>query len=445
MGEPIVALATPPLKSALAVVRASGDDLVSIASRLFSRNLGKIDRRSSFVGYFLTPDGEKIDQVVLLAYPPSSSMNGEETVEIICHGNPLISEKIIDSLLHSGCRYAKNGEFTARAYFNGKLDLVEAEAVRSLIEASSNEARRLALMSLEGRASALLSPVKERLAALLSSFEVGFDFPEYEEEAALDIEKAKREIESVQGALSGLIDEGTEGSFISSGLKVAIVGEPNVGKSTILNALLNEDKAIVSDIPGTTRDVVEGSVNYKGLSFVFLDTAGLRDNPEAIEKIGIEKSLLSIESSDAVVLVLEDDRPLSEKEQEVEEKAKGKIFVVVVNKTDLRSESKPQDGRRVYISARNKEREPLLKALWERAKISSGAFTRPSLSSPRELALLKEARQALFDAKKALDEGNIDLCSSAVFSSYNEIKQVLGEETSLDLSEEIFSRFCVGK
>ena len=445
MGDIIVALATPPLKSALAVVRSSGEGVFRLAGQLFSNKVETVQERTSFVGYWSNEKGERIDQVVVLCYPAAHSLTGEDAVEIFCHGSPLIATRIINSYLAMGARYATNGEFTSRAFLHGKLDLVEAEAVNDLIEAASDEAQKLALMSLEGKSSALLKPIRDRLAALLASVEVGFDFPEYEEETALSLEKAKNEAASLKNEIDSLIAEGQEGRVVKDGLKVALVGRPNVGKSTILNVVLGEDKAIVSPIPGTTRDVVEGEARYKGLIFRFLDTAGLRENPEAIEKIGIEKSLISVDKADAVVLVLDEDRPLDAEEKAIEKRSKGKIFLVVVNKEDLRSVKHESTAKRIYLSAARQEKAPLLDALAKEAGVSAGAFARPSLNSSRQLSLLEKASRSLGEALENASEDRLDIFSSAVLGAYTAVRKLLGEEATLDLSDEIFSRFCVGK
>ena len=445
MGDIIVALATPPLKSALAVVRSSGEGVFRLAGQLFSKKVETVQERTSFVGYWSNEKGERIDQVVVLCYPAAHSLTGEDAVEIFCHGSPLIATRIINSYLAMGARYAANGEFTSRAFLHGKLDLVEAEAVNDLIEAASDEAQKLALMSLEGKSSALLKPIRDRLAALLASVEVGFDFPEYEEETALSLEKAKNEAASLKNEIDSLIAEGQEGRVVKDGLKVALVGRPNVGKSTILNVILGEDKAIVSPIPGTTRDVVEGEARYKGLVFRFLDTAGLRENPEAIEKIGIEKSLVSVDKADAVVLVLDEDRPLDAEERAIEKRSKGKIFLVVVNKEDLRSGKHESTAKRIYLSAARQEKAPLLDALAKEAGVSAGAFARPSLNSSRQLSLLEKASRSLGEALENASEDRLDIFSSAVLGAYTAVRKLLGEEATLDLSDEIFSRFCVGK
>ena len=445
MGDIIVALATPPLKSALAVVRSSGEGVFRLAGQLFSKKVETVQERTSFVGYWSNEKGERIDQVVVLCYPAAHSLTGEDAVEIFCHGSPLIATRIINSCLAMGARYATNGEFTSRAFLHGKLDLVEAEAVNDLIEAASDEAQKLALMSLEGKSSALLKPIRDRLAALLASVEVGFDFPEYEEETALSLEKAKNEAASLKNEIDSLVAEGQEGRVVKDGLKVALVGRPNVGKSTILNVILGEDKAIVSPIPGTTRDVVEGEARYKGLIFRFLDTAGLRENPEAIEKIGIEKSLISVDKADAVVLVLDEDRPLDAEEKAIEKRSKGKIFLVVVNKEDLRSGKHESTAKRIYLSAARQEKAPLLDALAKEAGVSAGAFARPSLNSSRQLSLLEKASRSLGEALENASEDRLDIFSSAVLGAYTAVRKLLGEEATLDLSDEIFSRFCVGK
>ena len=260
MFETIVALATAPLKSALSIVRLSGDDCFFVVNKIFSKDLTKYTKNSIIHGQII--DGtETVDDVVLLLYIAPHSFTGENSVEIISHGSPIIFNKIIDLCIKSGARLATGGEFSSRAYSHGKMNLMEAESINDLINAESEESKKISMMALEGKTSLLIEPIKTKLGDLLSNIEVNIDYPEY-----LDIEEANNEkivefCRDILKYIDELIKNGNKGNIIKDGIKVAIVGKPNVGKSSILNALLNEEKAIVTNIKGTTRDIVEGKIN----------------------------------------------------------------------------------------------------------------------------------------------------------------------------------------
>src|SRR5574344_939070 len=289
MGNSIIALATAPLKSALALIRVSGDDAFALTDQIFTKKISGITKREMFFGS-IKDDGKDIDLVVVLAYPGPHTMTGEDVVEISCHGSLLIVNEIIECYLKRGATYATRGEFSSRAFFNGKMDLVEAEAVNDLINATTKEAKNLSLLSLEGSTSKLVQPLKKAIADSLALIEVNIDYPEYTDLEEANESKIAASIKDIRYQVGDLIRGGEEGKIVKEGLKVAIVGEPNVGKSSLLNAMLNEDKAIVSDIPGTTRDVVEGEINLKGIALHLLDTAGIRENAEAIAEMGIALS-----------------------------------------------------------------------------------------------------------------------------------------------------------
>jgi tRNA modification GTPase len=442
MLDTIVAVATAPIKSALAIIRVSGSDAFSLVSKIFTSDLTKVTKRTSFFGKIRT-NGKNIDEVVLLAYKGPQSFTGEDVVEIITHGSPLITNEIIEILLGLGARIALNGEFSARAYANNKIDLIQAEAINDMINATTKEAKNLALLSLSGEASAIIQPIKEKIADLLSLIEVNIDYPEYE-----DIEQANKEmiisaIDKINLDIAKLINEGNQGKIIKEGINVAIVGKPNVGKSSLLNAFLQEEKAIVTDIAGTTRDIVEGSVNVKGITLHLFDTAGIRESQDRVEKIGIHKAKKTIEDADLVLLVLDASEKLTKEDEDLLEMTKDKKRLIVHNKADLKLDDK-KDA--IYVSAIQKDVSVLEEKIISLFGIEEKSYFRPSLNNARQLGLLEKVREYLKLAKKDAEEDlPVDLISVNLHGAYNAILEILGEHNDNDLTDEIFSRFCVGK
>ena len=440
MFETIVALATAPIKSALGIVRLSGDDVLDVVSKCFSKDLRNIKDKTIFYGSIID-ENEKIDDVVLLAYKGPKSFTGEDSVEIICHGSPLIYKQIIETCIKNGARMATNGEFSSRAYMHNKIDLVQAEAINDVINSTTKEAKKLNLMSLDGKTSALIRPIKTKLADILSLIEVNIDYPEYE-----DIEVANKDIiinvvNEIIPQIDELIDDGEKAKIINEGIKVALVGKPNVGKSSLLNAFLGEDRAIVTDIAGTTRDVVEGSANIDGVILHLFDTAGIRESNDKIESIGIEKSKKTIQEADIVVVVLDSTSNLDEEDRQILEYTKEYNPIVVYNKNDESS-----SNSELSISALNNEIEPLIKAIKERIGLTEKSFSKPALNNARHLGLLAKAKESLLKAKEDAENNlTVDLISTSLFDAYTSILEILGEANQIDLAKEIFSRFCVGK
>ena len=440
MFETIVALATAPIKSALSIVRLSGDDVFDVVSKCFSKDLRDIKERTIVYGSVIN-DGEKIDEVVLLAYKGPKSFTGEDSVEIICHGSPLVSKQIIEACIKNGARMATNGEFSSRAYMHNKIDLVQAEAINDVVNATTKEAKRLNLLSLDGKTSNLIRPIKTRIADILSLIEVNIDYPEYEDIEVANKDKIVSIVDELVPQIDSLLADGEKAKIINEGVKVALVGKPNVGKSSLLNAILGEDRAIVTDIAGTTRDVVEGHANIDGVVLHLFDTAGIRDSEDKIESIGIERSKKTIREADIVVVVLDSSRELDDEDKQILEYAKEYNPIVVYNKDD---DSKQDD--KLSISALNNHIEPLLKAIKERIGIDEKSFSKPALNNARQLGLLSKAKESLLTAKQdALNDLTVDLISTSLFDAYTAILEILGEANQLDLSKEIFSRFCVGK
>lgn len=437
MFETIVALATPKLKSALAIIRLSGDDCFDVVSKVFSKDLTKNKKRDIHFGY-IKDNGKEIDQVVLLTYVSPHSFTGEDSVEIICHGSMLIADQIIKLLLKNGARYATNGEFSSRAFLNGKVDLIQAEAINDMINASTDEAKELSMLALKGENSKLFKPIKDKIGELLAKVEVNIDYPEYEDIEITSKEQIIKTSKEIIALLDDLIKQGEKDKMYREGLKIAIVGKPNVGKSSLLNALINEDKAIVTSIAGTTRDIVEGDFSLMGVPIHLFDTAGLHESDDVIEQIGIEKAKNSINESDLILFVVD--------ETGIDNNLYNLIFdkkhIIVYNKKDLFNDN---DKNKLYISAKEKDIKPLLDKIKETMNI--GELTvKPSFNNTRQLGILKNIvfnlSQGIADAENSEP---IDLISTSLMVAYNASLELLGESNKNDLVDEIFSRFCVGK
>lgn len=435
----IVSLITAPLTSAVAVIRMSGDESFIIAEKIFSKPLpdpncvkfGEIKRGE-----------ETVDQVVLTCFKGPRSFTGEDVVEISCHGSMLIVREILEVILSFGARLAERGEFSARAFYNGKIDLVQAESIQSAVEAATPEAKKLALYSMEGKTSKLVRPMVNELADLLSNIEVNIDYPEYQDIGEITLEQADLETVNMIAKIEDLLGKSRKSRYIADGIRVALAGLPNTGKSSLLNAFLEKEKAIVTDIPGTTRDIVEGSVSLNGLQLHLMDTAGIREADNLVEKIGIARSKERIEEADLVLLVLDATRETTEEETRLAEELKGRKHLIVYNKADLVKERK--EGR-IYISALNKDIDELKEAILSLFDLTPNDVV-PSLCNSRQIGLLENAKiqlvQAHEDAKNLMP---LDLVNVSIKGAYDALREILGETVNVDLEQEIFSRFCVGK
>lgn len=445
MFETIVALATPSMRSALAIVRLSGDDCFKIVSKFFSKqiNIENVINNRIFHGY-IEDNEEIVDEVVLLAYKNPHSFTGEDSVEIISHGSPLIFNKIIELAIKNGARMAERGEFTSRSYLHGKLDLIQAESVNDLINAETEESKKISMMSLKGETSKLVAPLKTSLGDLLSLIEVNINYPEYS-----DIEEANsKKIIDVCSLnldyINKLIKDGEKGKIIKDGIKIAIVGKPNVGKSSILNTLLGEEKAIVTDIKGTTRDVVEGKFILNGITVNIYDTAGIRESSDVIEKKGIMKSIETIKNAD-IVLAVFDSTSFDKEDKEILEIIKDKKHIIVYNKKDL-LEKEDENDMRIYISALNNDIEPLKIAILSLLGVEKENYSNPSLNNAREIGILKSIKESL---NKVLNDAKnnvpVDLINVYIQDAYLKVLSLTGEDHDFDIAKEIFSRFCLGK
>lgn len=436
--QTIVSLITPPFNSAVSVIRLSGDDSLSLAQTIFSRKIEK--PRYAYYGN-LSYQGEEIDQVVLIYYKGPNSFTGEDVVEISLHGSMLIVNQVISLFITLGARLAERGEFSSRAFYHHKIDLVQAEGINSLINSTTLEQKKIALYSLKGDTSKLITPLKEKLGKLLANIEVNIDYPEYIDIEEVTISKVREITLEISKEITSLAKNASKSSLVMNGIKVCLVGEPNVGKSSLLNALLNQKKALVSSIPGTTRDVVEGSISLNGLPLHLIDTAGIRESKDEIEKMGIELSLKSLEEADLIIFIRDASKSNSIEEQEILDKLKDKKYIEVFNKSDLVSEL---DEDKIYISALNNDIEKLKNEILKIFDLDLKSIE-PSLFSSREIGLLNKALSSLSKANEDSYLYSLDIVSISLKEAYDCLKDLLGESVNVDLEKEIFSHFCVGK
>lgn len=442
MFETIVALATPPLKSALAIIRLSGDDCFDVVSPMFNKDLREITEKTILYGAIVDGD-EKIDQVVLLAYKGPRSFTGEDSVEIICHGSMLIVNQIISLAIKHGARLATHGEFSSRAFFHNKIDLIQAESINDVINATTQESKKLSLLSLDGEVTKMVTPIRSKIADILSLIEVNIDFPEYEDIEIANKEKVLEYVDLINDKINRLISNGQKAKIIKDGIRVAIVGKPNVGKSSLLNALIGEDKAIVTDIAGTTRDIVEGDINLKGVVLHLLDTAGIRDSKDFVESIGIDKAKESIKKAELVIVVLDASKTLDAEDDAILRITEDLNRIIVYNKSDKKI---IQEVNGLFISALKKDISPLVDEIYRTLGLDDQAFKTPALNNARQIGLLERAKESLLIAKEdASNDLPIDLVAVSIRDAYEAILEILGEVNQIDISKEIFARFCVGK
>ncbi len=440
MFETIVALATPPLRSALAIVRLSGNDCFNVVSNFYSKNLIGLTQNSLLHGYI--KDGDNfVDEVVLLLYKGPKSFTGEDSVEIICHGSPLIFNKIINLAIKYGARMAERGEYSSRAFLNGKLDLIQAESINDLINAETEESKNVSLLALKGDTSKLIFPIKKEIGDMLSTIEANIDYSEYTDIEEMNSKEIIEFCNDISKKINTLIANGRKGKLIKYGINVVIVGRPNVGKSSIFNSLLKEDKAIVSNIKGTTRDIVEGKINLNGILINLYDTAGIRDSNDYIESLGINKSKKILEIADIVIVVFDNEK-LNDEDLSILNIVKNKNIIEVYNKSDLNNYKKGILTTNALKHNVNLLHDEILKKL----NLKDDDYKTPSLANTREIGLLESCLEEINLTKKlALNGETIDILSEHIKTSYLKILAITGENYDFDMAKEIFSRFCLGK
>ena len=450
MNDTIVAISTALGVGAISIVRLSGNDAINIVNKCFEgKDLTKVDSHTIHYG-FIKNETERIDEVLVSVMRAPKTYTTEDIVEINCHGGIITTKQVLETMLNSGARLAEPGEFTKRAFLNGRIDLVESEAIMDLIESKSSEAKKMALSQLYGDLSKLITSFRDRLKNLLSSIEVNIDYPEYYDIEVITKKKIKEEVAKMKKDLQELISASKATSIIKTGLNIAILGKPNVGKSSILNKLLNKDKAIVTDIAGTTRDIVEGEVYINGILINFIDTAGIRKTTDVVEKIGVEKSIKAIDEADLIIVVLNNNEDLSEEDKEILEKTKDKQRIIVINKTDLDKKIKLPSTIENTVETNTNTPDgikPLvekIKEMFNLEKLQTKDYT--YLSNSRQISLATKAYQSLLSAEVGLNNDlPIDMVEIDLKDCFDLLGEIIGVTYSDEIIDNLFEHFCVGK
>lgn len=450
MEDTIVAISTAVATGAISIIRLSGNEAIKIVNKCFKgKDLTKVSSHTINYGYIID-DNEVIDEVLVSIMKKPKTFTTEDVVEINCHGGITTTNRILETMLNNGARLAEPGEFTKRAFLNGRIDLIESESIMDIVNSKSEEARKMALSGVEGKISTLVTNFRESLKQLLSSIEVNIDYPEYYDIEVVTRNDIAKNISTMKEKLSILINESKDANIIKNGIKTIIIGKPNVGKSSILNKLLQQEKAIVTDIPGTTRDIVEGEIYLDGILLNIIDTAGIRKTEDVVEKIGVEKSLSLIDEADLVIVVLNNNSELSDEDKIILEKTKNTQRIIVVNKTDLKNKLQISDKLDNIIRTTTATREgiePLrkkIKELFNTDKLKTKDYT--YLSSSRQISLAKRAYQSLISAEEALkNDMPIDMIEIDLKECFELLGEIIGITYSDEIIDNLFKNFCVGK
>lgn len=448
MNDTIVAISTSLGVGAISIIRLSGKDSIEIVNSCFKgKDLRKVDTHTINYGYIIY-NNEIIDEVLVSVMRAPKTYTTEDIVEINCHGGITSTNKILEIMQLEGCRLAEPGEFTKRAFLNGRIDLLESESIMDMINSKSEEARKLSMNGITGHISNKIESFREELKKVLSQIEVNIDYPEYYDIEVITEEKIKNIIKKLKEKLIDLVKDSENGITIKNGIKTVIVGRPNVGKSSILNKILKEEKAIVTDIEGTTRDTVEGEILLDGILLNIIDTAGIRKTEDKVEKIGVEKSLSKIEEADLVILVINGSEELTETDKKLLEETKDKTRIIVINKNDLKNKVNLNNNNVVYTNTLTDEGILTLvekiKELFNLEQIKTKDYT--YLSNPRQITLAKQALKNLLDAEKGIEENlPVDMVEIDLKNCFENLGEIIGKNYSNEIIDNLFKNFCVGK
>ena len=457
--DTIAAISTAPGEGAIGIVRISGDDAIRIADevyRLKDKRLKEQPSHTIHYGHIVDPkNDEVIDEVMVTVLRAPKTFTREDVVEINCHGGIVAINRILQLVLRMGARLAEPGEFTKRAFLNGRIDLSQAEAVMDLIRAKTDKSMQMAMRQLDGELSKLIQNLRQEILNTLAQVEVNIDYPEYDDVEEMTLQLLREKTQQVSQGIRALLNTASQGKILRDGLKTAIVGRPNVGKSSLLNVLLREEKAIVTDIAGTTRDTIEEYVNVRGVPLQLIDTAGIRETDDVVERIGVERSRKALNEADFVLLILNQSEELMDEDLRLLEQTKDFKRIILLNKTDLPTEIDMDkvkefatDSEIVTTSMLKKEGidqlEEKIADYFFQGQMNERDAT--YLSNTRHIALLEKAEQALQEVANGIDMGMpVDLIQIDFTRAWDLLGEITGDTVQDELLTQLFSQFCLGK
>lgn len=448
MNDTIAAISTALGVGAISIIRVSGDKSIEIVNKIFDKDLEKVKSHTIVYGHIV--DNENIiDEVLVSVMKSPKTFTTEDVIEINCHGGIATTNKVLELLLKNGARMAEAGEFTKRAFLNGRIDLLEAEGVMDLIDSKTEASRKLAMSALSGNVSRMISNLRNQMIEIITNIEVNIDYPEYEDILVVTTDMINSSITSLEEKLIKILKEAENGKIIKNGINTLIIGRPNVGKSSLLNKLLNEEKAIVTDIEGTTRDIVEGNISLDGIELNIIDTAGIRKTDNIVEQIGVNRSLSLIDKADLIILVLNNNEKLTEDDYKLLDSTNDKKRIIFINKNDL-----PKNinldivdnvvyGSTMQIFGINALKDKI-KELFNMEEIEKGDFN--YLSNARHIATIHECISVVESIKEGLKNGlPIDILEIDIKKIWELLGNLIGESYDEELLDNLFSRFCLGK
>ncbi|HBM3613818.1 TPA: tRNA uridine-5-carboxymethylaminomethyl(34) synthesis GTPase MnmE [Listeria innocua] len=454
--DTIAAISTPPGEGAIAIIRLSGPEAIQIADRIFYAKNSLSEAESHTIHYgHIKEDGEVIEEVMVTVMRAPRTFTREDVVEINAHGGIVSVNRVLQLLLRNGANLAEPGEFTKRAFLNGRIDLSQAEAVMDLIRAKTDRAMGVAIRQMDGNLSRLIRNLRQEILDALAQVEVNIDYPEYDDVEEMTQRMLLEKTELVRASVEQLLQTASQGKILREGLATAIIGRPNVGKSSLLNQLIQEEKAIVTDIAGTTRDIIEEYVNVRGVPLRLIDTAGIRETEDIVEKIGVERSRKALADADFILLVLNQNEELTVEDEALFEAAEGHNYVVVLNKTDLETKLDIDRVRElagenpiVSTSLVNDEGlealEEAIKALFFAGDIDAGDAT--YVSNVRHIALLHQALEALNGVTTGIQLGMpVDIVQIDMTRAWDLLGEITGDSVQDELLDQLFNQFCLGK
>ncbi len=454
MNDTICAIATAQGVGAIAIIRVSGEESTTIVNKIFKgKDLTQVGTHTIHYGHIVQDNGEIVDEVLVTVMKAPRTFTTEDTIEINTHGGIAPTNKVLELLLENGCRLAEPGEFTKRAFLNGRIDLLEAEAVMDMIDAKTETQRKMAVNQIDGKTSNLINELRDDMVQIISNINVNIDYPEYDDVDIITNDLLIPKINKLKEKIQRILKESENGKIIKEGIKTSIIGRPNVGKSSLLNALLQEDKAIVTDIAGTTRDIVEGQISINGILLNIIDTAGIRETEDIIEAIGVEKSLKIMEEADLILLMLNNNEELTNEVIELLNKIKERKYLVLINKIDLenkldREKLNIDSNKIVELSiTENKGIDLLKEKIIELFNLNELETKDPTyLSNSRSISILKRCLKRVEDIEQSLEDNMpIDMIELDIKGIWEELGTINGSTYEEELLDEMFKRFCLGK